>query len=1181
MTFKDQEVNQTAGRIEEHRAYPRQPVRLPAVFTLSRGGIQHPCEIRDFCPGGMLLAYDPMACLGYLPRVGDVIDLQTSLQAETGSNIVTFTARVTRTDGHSAGVALINPEVAALGLMQAFAQEQREGDTADQPYAGDISPISNKSARGIIDAYRRLYVDALDPIMQAFSSAADERFFELARTATSMPAQSTYISAQETIKHETRDVTKRMQAVLASHMRNSGLTDGKPGGRENAPASGTTLTLMEEDTLQDWLAVSDVVDFVESRHQIVLSEIERRLSYLHQAPMSRETNPVGPAILAQSFQQAVASLNLERSVKQVCFTIFKSVLSEHLPQLYDKVNDLLIESGVLPYLKPEIMRQPDSVAQSGQDSNSVGQETAPSDDVGQGPDTGPSPDIGGSRRDAPGARGYAGGDAFHGHDLYQIVRDLRELQQTVNQGAARAAPVTEQSWTYPVQGGQPSSGVYDTKDILSALSHMQSSTNDMSQNALQGMDFQSRFMSVLEAQSPGGVKHLAERESGIVDVAGSLFDSMLQDMLVAKSVRGWLERLEIPILKLAIVDDSLFLDRSHVARQVVNRISQLELYGDGKDSSQSAIRRKVGSLIERIVNEIDSDPGVFAKVLKELDLLIQIQNEAYADNLHDVIAHCESEQSAAPDMVPKESGPEWERRNEWIKRARRLRVGSWLLMEAKSGDRQRLRLAWISKNEDRYVFVNLRGLREASLSVADLAKRLRDGTAIVLDNADEPAIDRAQYAMLQTLHRKLVHESTHDQLTGLINRREFEQRFREAVDDIGGPGDECSLCYIDIDQFSVINTTCGYDAGDRLLIEISGLIKGSLGGDSIVARLGSDEFAVLLEKLPVREAMKIVENLSGAVRAYRFKWEDKRFAVSFSIGMVEADERQRDPAALLQAAESSCRAARERGVNNIQIYRSDDSLLSSRKQTAQWLSRIDKALDDGVLDLRYQRIMPLQSDEYAHPLHAEVLMTLVDEDGKRISPQEFIVAAEYYHRIPAVDRLVVQSVFRWMVNHPGELDTIGGFSINLSGRSLSDETFLDFVLKEAESTGVPMDRVCFEVTETAGISNLSDATEFILQVKKTGCLFSLDDFGSGFSSYTYLKNLPVDFLKIDGAFVKEMDKNPSDFAVVKSISEIGHFMGKKIVAEYVENETVLNLLREIGVDYAQGFVVDAPRPLAV
>jgi diguanylate cyclase (GGDEF)-like protein len=1183
MDVKDQSVIRRTGQAAERRAYPRQPICLPSVFTLSGGGSRHQCEIRDFCPLGMLLVYGPTADLGYQPTIGDVIHLEASLSAGTGAKTVTFTARVVRTDGHSAGVALIDPDASALQAVQAFATEQAAAAPLDQSYLSDANAVSNKAAQAIITEFRSVYVYALGPIMQAFVERADERFFELAKNATSVSAQNGYFSTQGMIKQAFQNIKHRFLAAVNSHIREADLRCGKSPDKANPASTGMTLTLMEHDMLEDWLAISDVVNHVESKHQSVLSEIERRLSHLHRAPISREDNPVGPRILAQSFEEAIAQLSLEHHAKQVCFTLFKAVLNEQLPQLYAKLNNLLIEAGVLPYLKPEFVRQAGSQPSSKSDTEVHGPVAAPADTEESASNVAAPAAAGTASRNAPHVQSaeptYGGRGAEQGHDLYQIVRGLRELQQRLNQGPVSPGAASEQPLTHPMQGAQPHYAVYDQHEILAALSHMQSTTGTVTDSQPRLLDFQSRVIFALQARSPGDAKQLGERESGIVDVASTLFDSMLQDMLVAQSVRRWLQRLEIPILKLAIIDDTLFLDRSHTARQVVNRISQLELYGDGTDRTQSAIERKVDSLIDRIANNVDADPGVFANVLRELDVLIQLQNEAYADNLRDLIAQCENEEALASDVTPAAGEPDRDHRDEWIKRTHRLQIGSWLLLESNSSDQQRVRLAWKSKHQDRYVFANLRGLREAALGVAELAKRLHDGTAIILDSADEPAIDRAQYTMLQTLHRKLMHESTHDQLTGLINRREFERRFREAVNTIVDSGDKHCLCYMDIDQFSVINATCGYKAGDRLLVEISELISNNMSNHAVVARLGSDEFAILMEGLPVRDAIKIIEDLIGEVRSYRFTWQDKRFSVSFSIGMVQVDGQENVPAALLQAAESSCRAARDRGVNKIHIYRSDDSQLFSRSKTAHWLSSIDKALDEGVLDLRYQRILPLQDNGQNSPMHAEILLSVIDEGGEQISPQEFIVAAEHYNRIAAVDRLVIQTVFRWLVQHKGGMSDIDGFSINLSGRSISDETFLGFVLDEAKKTGVPMAKICFEVTETAGISNLSDATEFILQMKKAGCQFSLDDFGSGYSSYTYLKNLPVDFLKIDGAFVREMDKNPSDFAVVKSISEIGHFMGKKIIAEAVENKTVLNRLREIGVDYAQGFIIEKPQPL--
>jgi diguanylate cyclase (GGDEF)-like protein len=433
--------------------------------------------------------------------------------------------------------------------------------------------------------------------------------------------------------------------------------------------------------------------------------------------------------------------------------------------------------------------------------------------------------------------------------------------------------------------------------------------------------------------------------------------------------------------------------------------------------------------------------------------------------------------------------------------------------------------------------------------------------------------------MLQGLHHQLLFETTHDQLTGLINRREFERLLQEKIEDARLTAATHSLMYIDIDQFNVINTTCGYDAGDRLLLEVGERLKAMTDQEMILGRIGADEFCLLLNNCSAAEAVHLAQTQTERMRDYRFTWKEQRLPVTFGIGLVEIDGSNLNAAQVLQTAEASCRAAKQQGVNRFQIHHPDDALLHDERRAMKWIPRIDKALEEGELDLRYQSIVPIAGEDTARPHHVEILLGVTDEDGNPISPQELIMAAEHYHRMPAIDRWVIRTTFAWMAENKDKVDAMGGVAINLSGRSLSDDTFKDFILEEVQKTGASMDRVCFEVTETAGIDNLTDAAEFILDMKKSGCTFALDDFGSGLSSYAYLKNLPVDFLKIDGAFVKEMDRNPSDFAVVKSISEIGHFMGKKIIAEYVENETILGMLREIGVDYAQGYVIDKPRRL--
>ncbi|MBU1690627.1 MAG: DUF1631 family protein, partial [Gammaproteobacteria bacterium] len=661
------------------------------------------------------------------------------------------------------------------------------------------------------------------------------------------------------------------------------------------------------------------------------------------------------------------------------------------------------------------------------------------------------------------------------------------------------------------------------------------------------------------------------------------------------NVRPWLQQFSIPIVKMALQDDSLFSDKSHLARQVINSLAQLELYGeDGGDMGNNAVRKRINQLIAEVTDAEEVTPQLFEKMLNSFRLLIRLQDKAYKENLEDVYVACEEEQrisatNGANNVAAGSSDSKQEKSPgapaseddgllEWKKQVRRLKVGDWILFDDPIAP-QRRRLAWISKSSERFVFVNVKGLKELTLSQTELAKQLRSGTSVVLDDVGEPLIDRAQTAMLQKMHRQLLHESTHDQLTGLINRREFERFLAQALVSSQQLNQHHAICYIDLDQFSVVNNTFGYGGGDRLLVEVTKLLKDELGDRGMVARIGGDEFGMLLENCTVEEVLEITARQKAAIANYRFISDEKSLAISFSAGLVAIEPESDSVATLLQAAEASCRSARGKGTNYVQVFNPDDEGMSRHKHAVEWVTKIDEALDNDSLVLRYQ---PIARISRKNPLlhHAEILLGVPDEQGNLMSPVDFIFAAESFRRMVAVDRWVIQNVFRWMGTHGRELDEVGGFAINLSGASLNEEGFIDFVLQQAKIFKVPMEKVCFEVTETAGIANLSNASEFILEVKKTGCTFALDDFGSGLSSYAYLKNLPVDFLKIDGAFVKNMDSNPYDYAVVKSITEIGHFMGKGIIAEYVENENILNMLREIGVDYAQGYVIGKPLVLS-
>lgn len=425
---------------------------------------------------------------------------------------------------------------------------------------------------------------------------------------------------------------------------------------------------------------------------------------------------------------------------------------------------------------------------------------------------------------------------------------------------------------------------------------------------------------------------------------------------------------------------------------------------------------------------------------------------------------------------------------------------------------------------------------------------------------------------------RLVYQASHDALTGLINRREFEQRLERTLLTALQQGREHALCYMDLDQFKVINDTCGHVAGDELLRQLALLLKGNLRERDTLARLGGDEFALLLENCSIHDALEVADAFRAEVQRFRFKWVDRIFAVGMSVGMVAINRDSGTVASLLSAADAACYVAKDRGRNQIHVYESRDIDLVRHRGEMQWVTRIQHALEEGRLRLSWQEIRRTDGSVEA-VRHVELLLRMVDDDGSEILPMAFIPAAERYAIMPSLDSWVIEETLRLCQRYLAGCDRHCLFAVNLSGASLKDPTFRSMLLACLQDNPALGPHLCFEITETAAIGNLAVVNEFIDAMREFGCSFALDDFGSGLSSFTYLKNLKVDYLKIDGAFVRDITNNAIDRSMVEAIHRIGHQMGLKTVAEYVESDQTLALLRQIGVDYVQGNGIHCPEPL--
>ncbi|MEJ2059132.1 MAG: EAL domain-containing protein [Gammaproteobacteria bacterium] len=429
------------------------------------------------------------------------------------------------------------------------------------------------------------------------------------------------------------------------------------------------------------------------------------------------------------------------------------------------------------------------------------------------------------------------------------------------------------------------------------------------------------------------------------------------------------------------------------------------------------------------------------------------------------------------------------------------------------------------------------------------------------------------------LTRQLTYQASHDLVTGLYNRRKFEELLDSALVSAQEEDHHHALCYLDLDQFKLVNDTCGHQAGDELLKQLSILLRESLREGDVLARLGGDEFGVLLENCPLQEAVQVADKLRQAIRDTRFVWEGKGFEIGVSVGVVPITALSDNLASLMSAADVACYAAKDSGRNRVHVYEATDELLARRQGEMQWVSRISNALKDNRLQLYRQPIRPLSHEADEEGEHWEILLRMIDEDGRTILPHAFLPAAERYDLMPAIDRWVVHSTFEALKAGccHGQPTRRRVVTINLSGASLNDEGLYHYIRSAGEEFGIDFGEICFEVTETVAISNLVKARQLMQELRALGCRFALDDFGSGLSSFGYLKNLPVDYLKIDGAFVKDMLSDPVDREMVAAVTRLGHVMRIRTIAEWVEDEAVIPLLQELGVDYAQGYALGQPR----
>ena len=640
------------------------------------------------------------------------------------------------------------------------------------------------------------------------------------------------------------------------------------------------------------------------------------------------------------------------------------------------------------------------------------------------------------------------------------------------------------------------------------------------------------------------------------------------DILVRLLEAGWEQLIVLAMLREG--------PQSRQCEELFDVVTQLQawLSPDGT-SGELAFEKELesGVMLQFIERELKTvgDPARTRAIIKELsgilagDLMVTTSWLEMYGETDDAVA-----------TLPAEL-----EQSRWASRAKGLAVGDWVELGLDSGETRRMRLVWGGEESLRFVFLSPKGMSEISYDFPEFTRKLAEGEAWLVEDGEIPFLDQSLFTVVEDIYRKLNFQATHDALTGLMHRHDFEKQVWQLINrlpQLSGQ-DHAALLVLDIDEFSVVNASFGAEAGDALLKSIADMLRNDCGSrfpEACTGRISGNEFAILFGSMAIEDCLDFAESLRRRIEVHVFRHGSTEYRVTVSMSIRSVTGAACSPGDLLNQASLSLGASKKLGGNRIELARGTGE--KSQVSGPQWVTEIDRTIRDGSLYLRAQPIVALDPG-FIEGNSYEILLGLKDSSGKEISPQGYIEAAEQFRRSTTVDLWVVSEVMSWMRQNPEAITKIATLNVNLSGASLSDDDFMLNLESTLRAKAEFAPKLCFEVTETSAIANLHFASDFMRELKRLHCRFALDDFGTGMSSYAYLQKLPVDFVKIDGAFVRDLNTNMTNYAMVRSINELCHFLDLRTIAEYVEDMEIMEALREIQVDYGQGFGIAKPRRL--
>ena len=1273
-------MHKIAENNTDRRAHRRINTEVDASVVLRNERILN-CTIRNYCKGGLYLecgghdsAFDREEFPGGAP-------LRVHFKAPGDDGIekrFDVLVHVAHAFENGLGCSFAQDEYAALKALARVPATRRDESRESHHEQAQESDTKAATRDGVVQLIKEKIRHYFQGQFPTLNILVKDTLLEKANIATSNQEQEYYLHASVAFRDNVDSL--RDQCVNGCLHTFDDLIENRqlPAEAETLDLSSSDLSLVEDNSFEEWVFVSGLVSATESRLSEELYDLAQRLTKLVGHPVDNENNPVSPGVISWLFKDGLASLEIDLIAKKIIYQCFRKTVLDGLSVLYTELNDTLSAHGILEEVPHKISR------------------SEPPPGMATGPQH-PGSDNNSSSAMAPPAPAIQPGTPLPAGFTPQIT-----VPRTADNAAI--AELNEETSAQYV-------GPDQILEWVPALQDEGGVSGNLAARLLQ---------QVQQANTTGTSPVVLEKNvQRSLEITDSLLRSFMSNDKLPAAVRNSVAKLELPLLHTALKEPDFFTDTSHPARRVLDALDRLAAPLNSS-LTYDPRAQEVTDVLKTLTKQFENPHGdhhedLFSDVEATLESMAKQQDESFDISVQRVIKSCEGEnrlhqakhrvamllyEKIGAHEIPLitanllslgwasllvltllkegEESEEWNQYTEVIDRLlgwldesmatppsqsdavsatletirngvartpvnpvkikrtlnplekallgndtlfqllkskrirlnetqintivqytpavrlkdldrktyaphistiRHLQLEDWVEERLPHGKTQTLQLVWMSDDASRFVFVNSNGHKILDQDAAELADALKEKRLALVEDGNLPLVERSFQQVLGQKFDATSSQLKKDHITGLLNRRAFEERLADTLKNCWQDQSQHVLIILELDQFRMITDACGHSAAESLLHDIAGVLQTFNTSNAALGHLGVGEFCVLLEDATKKEGIKFAESERMAINNYIFRWGEHQFNISASIGLAIMDENIEDVQSIMRNSTSAAFIAKENGGNRIKLYDPDDVEMERHRLLTTSVTKIDDAFENDRLQLFLQPIVPISETSGLSP-HYEVLLRVLSEDGRPLPPGEFIEAAEYYNKMQTLDRWVITKLFEWLDQHESLHESLGGFSLNLSGQSIGDPAILDFILALLRKTTFPLEKIAFEITETANIVHQANARTFIETIQKEGCQFYLDDFGTGLSSYAYLKSYPVDCIKIDGSFIRHILEDKTDQEMVKSITEIGHFMKKHVIAEFVENDEVLRMLGQFGVDYAQGWGVGKPFPLS-